>query len=348
MVNNNNTAQQQQAGYEHADPVYSYIEGEAIEEGSRRRPGLKMLGLFVVVGGLLGLALFSYNQGRKERMADATATIEPESPYVRQQPTEADNAELPTENNEVYNTMDSAASEGGLRSLPTAVPPVAGEESAGTTSYVTGNGGSTTAQAKKDEKAANAPGGLLPSQIVGQVGNAPAASAPVSLGAPMALAPNAATTNTTAADVAAATSRYTAPMRELPPVATPVLTPKVVSALPTKSVPASPVAVAVNTPKAVVPVRPIAPAASAPVSSGTVKIQLAAVKERAAAEKAWRDLSGRYGSVLQGMRPVYQSVTLPGTGTVYRLQAAGFSSVQAATSACNQLKSSGQGCYLVK
>ncbi len=121
--------------------------------------------------------------------------------------------------------------------------------------------------------------------------------------------------------------------------------------------PAAP-AVAAAPPRATdtAPARPAAsPAprtqvAAAPPASGELtssfRLQLLAVRDRAAAAAAWSDLQRQHPAVLGGMRSRVEQANVSGN-TFYRLQAGPFESREAADRACRSLQQGGSDCFIV-
>jgi len=99
---------------------------------------------------------------------------------------------------------------------------------------------------------------------------------------------------------------------------------------------------------------PPAPNTAAPVRSATTggdrayRIQLAAFRNFAAAEKGWRRLSKAHEKLLTGLSPVIERADLgPGKGVFFRLQAGPLSDRAAAAALCAKLKARKQGCLVV-
>lgn len=84
------------------------------------------------------------------------------------------------------------------------------------------------------------------------------------------------------------------------------------------------------------------------VAGGKWQVQLVASGNRAAVEKTWIDLSGRYGAVLGGLSHEIQSADLGAKGMIYRLRAGSFASKEEAQKVCNGLKAKGMNDCIVK
>lgn len=91
-----------------------------------------------------------------------------------------------------------------------------------------------------------------------------------------------------------------------------------------------------------------AKAAAQQVAGGKWQVQLVASGNRAAVEKTWTDLSGKYGAVLGGLSHEIQSADLGAKGTIYRLRAGSFASKEDAQKICNGLKAKGMNDCIVK
>lgn len=89
-----------------------------------------------------------------------------------------------------------------------------------------------------------------------------------------------------------------------------------------------------------------APATTA-ASGGSAKVQLAALKNREAAQSTWTQLQKKYGDLLGNLTPSYESVDIPGKGSFVRLQAGPLKDRAAAQSVCQQLSAKKQGCIVV-
>lgn len=98
--------------------------------------------------------------------------------------------------------------------------------------------------------------------------------------------------------------------------------------------------------KPAAPIKP--PPAPAPVqSTGGTQIQLAALSDKAAAERAWSRLTKANSDLLAGLSPVYQEVTVNGK-SLWRLRASGFQSRDQAGEICAKLKQRAQDCNVVR
>jgi cell division septation protein DedD len=81
-------------------------------------------------------------------------------------------------------------------------------------------------------------------------------------------------------------------------------------------------------------------------ATGSARLQLGAVKSDADARAQWQKLRARH-SVLANKSLNVESVTIPGKGTLYRIQAVGFANRSAAQAACGQISAAGQACFTV-
>ncbi len=112
-----------------------------------------------------------------------------------------------------------------------------------------------------------------------------------------------------------------------------------------------------ETPAIEVPVAPVKaaeePAAPAPVKvtaqgGGAYVVQLLALQDRSAAEKAWSKIAKKHSGILAAHALDIEEADLGAKGTWYRVRAAGFSSKSAANNACASLKAAKQDCIVKK
>lgn len=96
------------------------------------------------------------------------------------------------------------------------------------------------------------------------------------------------------------------------------------------------------------PVAQLATPPAAPPPADAILVQLAAVREVAAAQAEWQRLQSRHGAVLSALSPRFQEVDIPDRGRFVRVQAGPFPSREAAAAACATLDSEGQGCFVVR
>jgi cell division septation protein DedD len=127
---------------------------------------------------------------------------------------------------------------------------------------------------------------------------------------------------------------------QTPPPETEAPTPKEVAPAP------PPKAVAQTEPKPTPP-PPAAPKTQPSATSGSYLIQLGAFGDDAGANRAWKTLQGKFGSVLGDLSPNIQTADLGAKGVYHRLRAGPFSTRAAADAACASLKAQKQGCLVV-
>lgn len=89
-----------------------------------------------------------------------------------------------------------------------------------------------------------------------------------------------------------------------------------------------------------------APAAAA-TPGGSAKVQLASLKDRAAAQSTWSQLQKKYADILGDLSPSYEAIDIPGKGAFVRLQAGPLKDRNAAQTVCQQLSAKKQGCIVV-
>jgi len=99
-------------------------------------------------------------------------------------------------------------------------------------------------------------------------------------------------------------------------------------------------------PEALVPEPAPAATATAPATGGAFVVQLAAVREEAAAGPAYKALQDKHSAILGGHALDVERADLGDKGIFYRVRAAGFDSKAAATTACGKLKAAGQDCLV--
>lgn len=80
---------------------------------------------------------------------------------------------------------------------------------------------------------------------------------------------------------------------------------------------------------------------------GRVKVQLASLKDQAAATATWNQLQKKFPDILGGLTPSYEKVEIAGKGTFVRLQAGPLKDRATAQNACQQLAAKNQGCIVV-
>jgi hypothetical protein len=98
-----------------------------------------------------------------------------------------------------------------------------------------------------------------------------------------------------------------------------------------------------------------APAAPAPeepatqvAAAGAFRIQLAAVKSEADAQKEWTRLQKAHADLLGALTPTIQRADLGTQGIFYRIQGGPLANREAAAALCEQLKAKNQACLVVK
>lgn len=107
-------------------------------------------------------------------------------------------------------------------------------------------------------------------------------------------------------------------------------------------------AVAAAVEAAPTPAAEAAPAVVETVSAldGQFLVQLAAYRERAAAERSWDSLTARYPRILAGYLRDIEVAEVAGKGTFYRLRAGPLNSRAEADRLCQALKDQGQDCLV--
>jgi hypothetical protein len=87
--------------------------------------------------------------------------------------------------------------------------------------------------------------------------------------------------------------------------------------------------------------------AEAPAATDGFRIQVAALPDADTAQRKAEELNKKFAKTLDGKKIGVRRAEIPGKGTFYRLQAAGYSDRSAAGNACQSLKSAGQNCLVV-
>jgi len=95
------------------------------------------------------------------------------------------------------------------------------------------------------------------------------------------------------------------------------------------------------------PAADVAPEQTAQATTGPYMIQLAALRDQAAAEKTWAKLQGAHPDLLGPLSLVVQKAEVSGKGTFYRVRAKGLPSEKAARDLCDKLAQEKVGCLFV-
>jgi cell division septation protein DedD len=82
-------------------------------------------------------------------------------------------------------------------------------------------------------------------------------------------------------------------------------------------------------------------------AGGSAKIQLASLKDQAAATATWTALQKKFPAELGGLQPSYERVEIADKGTFIRLQAGPLKDRADAQAACSALAAKNQGCIVV-
>lgn len=80
---------------------------------------------------------------------------------------------------------------------------------------------------------------------------------------------------------------------------------------------------------------------------GSAKIQLASLKDQAAATSTWNQLQKKFPDILGGLQASYERVEIANKGTFIRLQAGPLKDRTDAQAACTALAAKNQGCIVV-
>ncbi|WP_192814393.1 SPOR domain-containing protein, partial [Rhizobium sp. PDO1-076] len=98
---------------------------------------------------------------------------------------------------------------------------------------------------------------------------------------------------------------------------------------------------------AVAPSTPAATAPAASSASGSYAIQIASLPSEADAQKSYRNLSGKFASVLGGQPFEIRKADIPGKGTFYRVRV-GAGSKAEAVALCEKYRAAGGSCLVSK
>jgi cell division protein FtsN len=92
-----------------------------------------------------------------------------------------------------------------------------------------------------------------------------------------------------------------------------------------------------------------APTRAVPAApAGDWQVQLAALRDEAAAMQTWRRISARQKTLLQGLSPDVSRLETRDRGVFYRLRVGGFATRDGAAELCERLKKAGQDCLVAR
>jgi cell division septation protein DedD len=80
---------------------------------------------------------------------------------------------------------------------------------------------------------------------------------------------------------------------------------------------------------------------------GDFRIQLAAVRGQADAQRAWQLFMADLGPVLAGVEPIFERADTA-NGVFYRVQVGPFASQETAEGLCEQLKQRNASCFVIR
>lgn len=137
-----------------------------------------------------------------------------------------------------------------------------------------------------------------------------------------------------------------------PPDATPQSAPETApetapTPTPPKRAPSPPKELAALPPAAKPEPPPLVPPASQRAAAAGFRIQLGAVRDKAAAQREWRRLKRKHDDILGGLQLVIQAVDIAGKGVFHRIQAGPLPEKELAEIACDQLKSRKAACFVI-
>lgn len=313
--------------------------GDALSEDTeatpqRRRRNRRILALSLALVAVVGgFWVWSMGRGGSEDVPVITAESTPE----KVKPADEGGLQVPNQNVQVLDNMDSSqpAAEGETV-LPPPEQPV-------------------TPPAPAIEEAQPAPEAEATDSSTATLQDVPSVTAPEPpvVEAPAVEAPTVEAPATTAEATQPAITE-TAPAAPEQPAPEAAAQP----AAPTQE-PAAEAAPAQPEPAAAEPAAPVAtqeanvapepaPAPAAPAATGGSRIQLAAVKSEAAAEKEWAKLQKAYPDLLGSLALTVERVDKGASGIFYRIQAGPLADKGAAKQLCSSLKQRGQDCLVAK
>ncbi|WP_417517271.1 SPOR domain-containing protein [Minwuia sp.] len=88
--------------------------------------------------------------------------------------------------------------------------------------------------------------------------------------------------------------------------------------------------------------------APAPAAEGNWQVQLAALRDEAAARQTWKRVSSKQKALLGSMQPDISRTDTGSKGIFYRLRVGGFASRDQAAAFCDRLKKAGQDCLVAR
>jgi hypothetical protein len=291
-----------------------HLEDELDEDDEGRAGGSKGVMVAVVIGavaaGIAGWYLFLRDE--PQQVAETTPVITSDNQPYKIKPADPGGMDVPDTDKMVYDRLGQNSQGGGVESL---LPEVAAP-TAPPVSPAPADSGGTLAPLPEAEVAAT------PQPDV--IEEPPAAADPPPMPAP-----------------------------EPPQVQAPAVTPEPTPPAPEPEAEAAPKP---PQPKVVEPpAQTAAPAATAPKATatppsggGNSMVQLAAVRDQAGAEAAWKRLQGANTDLLGNLTLDVQRADLGEKGIFYRIRAKGLASADEAKGLCEKLKARGQGCLVVR
>lgn len=323
-------AQAQQPPYADDGYDYGYEEQAGYAEPPARRRG--MINAAIVAGGLAvfgGIIFYAYNQGMRAGTESVAPILRAEAGPTKIRPDDPGGMEVPHQDKLVYDRLNPSSSQDGgevERLLPPPETPM--ERPRAEPDLPPEEPMMPMAEEGEGELAGAAPPAAdpapapVPQQRPVQqqpayqpTEPAPVPSAPVQQRSPVAPAP--------------ATVANNKPQQLVPPP-TQTVTPK----------PAPSVATAPVTPKP-------APAPAPVASTGTVRLQVAAVDSESKASSEWSRLQKKFPNELGGLSMRTVRVDLGAKGIFYRIQGGPVDEARA-KQICAALSAQGAGCVLVR
>lgn len=289
---------------------------------------------FIAVAVFIALAWYAYQSSTKSGAQEEIQVVYPEDGPVREAPEETGGWQFPHQDKSVYNIVSGEEKEGEAKVeqiLPAPEQPIKRPD-VETKTWMNDN-------LKQDKIAKTDAERLKEAKEQVEVETAPVAEE--------AVAEETVAEETVAAEPAPAPAITPAVKAETPVVEqkaepaekAPEAAPKVVETKPQPPLKAPVKVEAQAVPKPQVK-------ADVKTASGPAKLQLGAVKSEADARAQWQKIKAKH-PVLASKSLQVESVSIPGKGTLYRIQAAGFASKAEAKAACSNISAAGQACFAV-
>lgn len=298
------------------------VPGETAGPGVRSPKRLITAGIALGAVAAFGIGIwFAYDQGVKRGASGAPPLIRADQGPTKVAPENPGGMQVPNQDKQIYERLPgNQANNSGSQTEKLLPPPERPSATPTTPGTATSPAVSVPNRSAQTVVPNQAPSGQAPSNAVPNRTDAPSASSTTPSGQP-----------------APATSGQ--PQSVTPPR--------------TAAAPATPAPAATPAQTQTPAARTATPAAATPAPTvtatpgGSAKIQLASLKDQAAATATWNALQKKFPAELGGLQPSYEKVEIADKGTFIRLQAGPLKDRGEAQSACNALAAKNQGCIVV-